>query len=78
MNHKPIQFKDISLNFSHKSCFQNFSGEIHFGDRIALIGRNGSGKSMLLKMLCGLSLAPAGEIKVPRDVRFGHLPQVIE
>ncbi|HAT1595128.1 TPA: ATP-binding cassette domain-containing protein [Legionella pneumophila] len=78
MNHKPIQFKDLSLNFSHKSCFQNFSGEIHFGDRIALIGRNGSGKSMLLKMLCGLSLAPAGEIKVPCDVRFGHLPQVIE
>ncbi|HAT8180106.1 TPA: ATP-binding cassette domain-containing protein [Legionella pneumophila] len=78
MNHKPIQFKDLSLIYPHKTCFQDFSGEIHFGDRIALIGRNGSGKSTLLKMLCGLSLAPAGEIKVPRDVRFGHLPQVIE
>ncbi|HAU1250961.1 TPA: ABC-F family ATP-binding cassette domain-containing protein [Legionella pneumophila] len=78
MNHKPIQFKDLSLIYPHKTCFQDFSGEIHFADRIALIGRNGSGKSTLLKMLCGLALAPAGEIKIPRDVRFGHLPQVLE
>ncbi|HDV5732014.1 TPA: ABC-F family ATP-binding cassette domain-containing protein, partial [Legionella pneumophila] len=78
MNHKPIQFKDLSLIYPHKTCFQDFSGEIHFADRIALIGRNGSGKSTLLKMLCGLFLAPAGEIKIPHDVRFGHLPQVLE
>ncbi|HAT9594696.1 TPA: ATP-binding cassette domain-containing protein, partial [Legionella pneumophila subsp. pneumophila] len=56
MNHKPIQFKDLSLIYPHKTCFQDFSGEIHFADRIALIGRNGSGKSTLLKMLCGLFL----------------------
>ncbi|CZL28236.1 ABC-F family ATP-binding cassette domain-containing protein [Legionella pneumophila] len=78
MNHKPIQFKDLSLIYPHKTCFQDFSSEIHFGERIALIGRNGSGKSTLLKMLCGICLASTGEIKVPQDVRFGYLPQVIE
>lgn len=78
MNHKPIQFKDLSLIYPHKTCFQDFSGEIHFGDRIALIGRNGSGKSTLLKMISGRCLASTGEIKVPQDVRFGHLPQVID
>ncbi|ASQ45999.1 ATP-binding cassette domain-containing protein [Legionella clemsonensis] len=78
MTHKPIQFKDLGLIYPHKTCFQDFNGEIHFGERIALIGRNGSGKSTLLKMLCGLCLASAGEIKVPQDVHFGYLPQVIE
>lgn len=78
MHHKPIQFKDLGLIYPHKICFQDFSGEIHFGERIALIGRNGSGKSTLLKMLGGLCSASAGEIKAPQDVRIGYLPQVIE
>ncbi|STY78874.1 ABC transporter ATP-binding protein [Legionella wadsworthii] len=77
MHHKPIQFKDLGLIYPHKICFQDFSGEIHFGERIALIGRNGSGKSTLLKLLAGLCSA-SGEIQVPQDVRFGYLPQVIE
>lgn len=78
MHHKPIQFKDLGLIHPHKICFQGFSGELHFGERIALIGRNGSGKSTLLKMLAGLCPASAGEIKIPQDVCFGYLPQVIE
>ncbi|KTD67601.1 ABC transporter ATP-binding protein [Legionella santicrucis] len=78
MHHKSIQLKDISLIYPHKTCFEAFSDEIHFGDRITLIGRNGSGKSTLLKMLCGLCLPSQGDIKVPQDVHFGYLPQVIE
>jgi ATPase subunit of ABC transporter with duplicated ATPase domains len=78
MHHKPIQLKDLGLIYPHKICFQDFSGEIHFGEHIALIGRNGSGKSSLLKMLAGFCSAPAGEIQMPQDVRFGYLPQVIE
>ncbi|KTD06566.1 putative fused transporter subunits of ABC superfamily: ATP-binding component [Legionella gratiana] len=78
MYHKPIQFNDISLIYSHKVCFEAFNGEIHFGDRITLIGRNGAGKSTLLKILCGLCLPSQGDIKVPHDVHFGYLPQVIE
>ncbi|MBN9228028.1 MULTISPECIES: ABC-F family ATP-binding cassette domain-containing protein [Legionella] len=78
MHHKPIQLKDLGLTYPHKICFQDFSGEIHFGERIALIGRNGSGKSTLLKMLAGFCSASAGEIQMPQDVRFGYLPQVIE
>ncbi|KTC88331.1 ABC transporter ATP-binding protein [Legionella cincinnatiensis] len=68
MHHKPIQFKDLGLIYPHKICFHEFSGEIHFGERIALIGRNGSGKSTLLKILAGLCSASAGEIKIPQDV----------
>lgn len=68
MMHKPIQVKDLDLSFSHKTCFENFSCQIPYGIRIAIIGKNGSGKSSLLKMIptiCG------------EDVVIGYVPQVI-
>jgi ATPase subunit of ABC transporter with duplicated ATPase domains len=78
MNHKPIQIKDLSLIYPHKTCFEAFSGDIRFGDRIALIGCNGVGKSTLLKILCGLYPASEGDINASNEVHFGYLPQVIE
>ncbi|PPE03084.1 ATP-binding cassette domain-containing protein [Holospora curviuscula] len=68
MMHKPIQIKDLDLSFPHKTCFENFSCQIPYGSRIAIIGRNGSGKSSLLKMIALL----CGE-----DVVVGYVPQVI-
>jgi ATPase subunit of ABC transporter with duplicated ATPase domains len=49
--HSLIQLKDSSLSFPHKTCFENFSAQLSFGDRVGIIGRNGSGKSSLLKMI---------------------------
>lgn len=68
MMHKPIQIKDLDLSFPHKTCFENFSCQIPYGSRIAIIGRNGSGKSSLLKMIAAM----CGE-----DVVVGYVPQVI-
>ncbi len=68
MMHKPIQIKDYDLSFPHKTCFENFSCKIPYGSRIAIIGRNGSGKSSLLKMIASL----CGE-----DVVVDYVPQVI-
>lgn len=68
MIHKPIQIKDLELSFSHKTCFENFSCLISYGSRIAVIGRNGSGKSALLKMISSLC---------ERDAVVGYVPQVI-
>lgn len=68
MMHKPIHIKDLDLSFSHKTCFENFSCQIPYGSRIAIIGRNGSGKSSLLKMIPAI----CGE-----DVVVGYAPQVI-
>jgi ATPase subunit of ABC transporter with duplicated ATPase domains len=68
MMHKPIQIKDLELSFPHKTCFENFSCQISYGSRIAIIGRNGSGKSSLLKMIASL----CGE-----DLVIGYVPQVI-
>jgi ATPase subunit of ABC transporter with duplicated ATPase domains len=78
MAHKPIQFKNLSLSFSQKTCFENFSTQIHFGNRIAIIGGNGAGKSSLLKILLG-ELSPSnGAIHLPQEVRVAYVPQIIE
>ena len=69
MMHKPIQIKDLDLSFPHKTCFENFSCQIPYGSRIAIIGRNGSGKSSLLKMIGAMH---------QEDVVVGYGPQVIE
>ena len=53
MNHKPIQLKNVSLSFPHKICFEAFNAQIPYGSRIAIMGRNGSGKSSLLNMING-------------------------
>lgn len=68
MMHKPIQIKDLDLSFPHKTCFENFSCQIPYGSRIAIIGRNGSGKSSLLKMIPAIC---------DEDIVVGYVPQVI-
>lgn len=68
MMHKPIQIKDLDLSFPHKTCFENFSCQIPYSSRIAIIGRNGSGKSSLLKMIAAIC---------SEDVIVGYVPQVI-
>lgn len=78
MTHKPILIQDIALIFSHKICFSAFTTTLSHGQRIGIIGRNGSGKSMLLKMLSRHIEPSEGVIKIPEDVCIGYIPQVIE
>lgn len=78
ITHKPIQLKNLGLSFPHKNCFDDFNTQILFGSRIAIVGRNGSGKSSLLKILSGAFEATSGEIQIPGDVCTGYVPQVIE
>jgi ATPase subunit of ABC transporter with duplicated ATPase domains len=46
-----IQIIDLELLFPDKVCFKNFSTQIPYGSRIAIIGRNGKGKSTLMKII---------------------------
>lgn len=72
--HKPIHIQNLSLSFNHKVCFENFSAQIHYGERIAIIGANGSGKSTLLKWLAAYA---SEEIKVPKDAMMAYVPQIV-
>jgi len=51
MFYKPLILNNLSLSFPHKTCFEDFSAQIHKENFIAIIGKNGSGKTSLLKMI---------------------------
>lgn len=78
MVHRPIQIKNLSFSFPHKTCFDGFNAQISYGARIAIIGRNGSGKTTLLKILYGTIEPTSGIIQRADDAVFGFVPQIIE
>ena len=47
-------------------------------DKIGLVGKNGAGKSTILKLICGLQSPTNGKVAVPNDVKIGYLPQIME
>lgn len=77
MSHKPIIATKISFVLSEKVCFSGLSIAVHYGQRIAIIGDNGSGKTSLLKMLMGELSPTDGNIRVPADARLAYVPQLI-
>ncbi|SPM44718.1 ABC transporter ATP-binding protein [Orientia tsutsugamushi] len=78
MIHKPIQIKNLQLSFPYKACFDDFSVQIPYGSRIAIIGRNGCGKTTLLKILNGMVEPTSGDVLRTADVIIGFVPQIVE
>lgn len=76
--HKPLLINRLTLSFPQKTCFQDFSTSIHHGSRIAIMGRNGSGKSSLLKLLSGEMDSYEGEVKRLDDLVLAHVLQIID
>ena len=73
-----IIIKDLTITFGNKKCITKpFSSTISYGEKIAIIGRNGSGKSSLLKTLASLNSFYDGEIILPRDIVCGYVSQLI-
>jgi len=70
-----ISIQDLSVEFSAKSLFDHINYVINRRDRIALVGKNGAGKSTMLKIIAGLQSPTSGHVAVPRDVTIGYLPQ---
>ena len=69
------QLKNISLSFPDKSVLDGVSLTVYRGDRIALVGRNGSGKTSLFRILTKALQPDAGEVSVARGTTVGHLEQ---
>ena len=56
----------------------NINVHISDSDKIGLVGKNGAGKSTILKMICGLQNPTSGRIDRPKDITIGYLPQIME
>ncbi|WP_071144842.1 ABC-F family ATP-binding cassette domain-containing protein [Bacteroides ihuae] len=72
-----ISIEGLKVEFNATPLFDNVTYVINKKDRIALVGKNGAGKSTMLKILAGLQNPTAGIIAVPKDVTIGYLPQVM-
>ncbi len=70
-----ISIQNLSVEFSAKSLFDNINYVINKRDRIALVGKNGAGKSTMLKIIAGLQRPTSGTVAVPADTTIGYLPQ---
>ena len=70
-----ITLENITKSYSEKILVNNISLGINEGDKIGLIGVNGTGKSTLLKIIAGVEEADSGNITKPNKVRIEYLPQ---
>ena len=72
-----ISVEGLTVEFNATPLFQDVSYVINKKDRIALVGKNGAGKSTMLKILAGLQRPTQGVVAVPKEVTVGYLPQVM-
>ena len=72
-----ISVEGLTVEFNATPLFSDVSYVINKKDRIALVGKNGAGKSTMLKILAGLQSPTAGVIAIPKEVTIGYLPQVM-
>ena len=72
-----ISIDNLKVEFGIKPLFDNVSFVINDKDRIALVGKNGAGKSTMLKIICGLQKSTSGNVAIPNDTTIGYLPQVM-
>lgn len=72
-----ISINSLKVEFSAKCLFDNISYIINPKDKIALVGKNGAGKSTMLKIIAGLQKPTSGNVAMPRDTTVGYLPQHI-
>lgn len=73
-----ISIENLTVEFGVKPLFHDVSFVVNDHDRIALVGKNGAGKSTMLKIICGLQQPTSGVVAIPSDTTIGYLPQVMK
>lgn len=72
-----LSVDNISVDFGGTGLFHDVSFIINKKDRIALVGKNGAGKSTILKIIAGIQAPTEGGVSKPKDFTIGYLPQVM-
>ena len=76
-NKTMISVEGLKVEFGVTPLFEDVSYVINKKDRIALVGKNGAGKSTMLKILAGIQSPTEGVVAIQRGVTIGYLPQVM-
>lgn len=72
-----ISIDQLSVEFGTRPLFNDVSYVVNERDRIALVGKNGAGKSTMLKIIAGVEHPTGGCVSIPRGITVGYLPQVM-
>ncbi len=70
-----ISIQNLCIEFNSVALFKDVSYVINKKDKIALVGKNGAGKSTMLKIIAGLQQPTSGTVAIPNDLTIGYLPQ---
>ena len=70
-----LQVNNLSLSFGDQQVLDDISFNVHSGERIGLVGRNGSGKTTIFKLITGEILPDEGRIAIPKNYTVGYLKQ---
>ena len=70
--------ENLKVEFGARPLFHDVSYVVGDKDRIALVGKNGAGKSTMLKIIAGLQQPSSGTVSIPREMTIGYLPQVMK
>ena len=73
-----ISIEDVTVAYGGFVLLDKINFHVSEFDKIGLVGKNGAGKSTILKMICGLQNPTSGRIDKPRDLTIGYLPQIME
>ena len=73
-----ISINGLTVAYGGYTLLDSIDFHISEKDKIGLVGKNGSGKSTIMKLICGLQSPTSGSIDKPNDLRIGYLPQIME
>lgn len=73
-----ISIEDVTVAYGGFVLLDNINFHVSESDKIGLVGKNGAGKSTVLKLICGLQNPTSGRVDMPKDLTIGYLPQIME
>ena len=73
-----ISINSLTVAYGGFILLNDINFHISENDKIGLVGKNGAGKSTILKLICGIQNPTNGKVAVPNDVKIGYLPQIME